>query len=278
MIITFAFGSSGLAQTITPTPPNSPAATDIKQNLEPRFNLIKQEYESRRLKAGATLLVGGVAAAFGAATTPLVTDLDETKSYPLIFGAISLLLTAGGFYILANPTEAENVSHTFLETTDLTVEAMEAKSHEGSRSFSDLAELSHSRRISSAIFQAAGGLSQIILSYSGQDLRTQELPISGYVFSGLGYFTLQTERTLTNSGILALIGLSNIVTTTLDKTAPSKDYLFVTGSLLIVSGVYRFFKTDLIESEDAEFQKWSSPSVGFDLIKNGGIFRVSWAL
>jgi len=214
---------------------------DIDDRLEEALDRTGEESRKEQVLAGGTMaIMGGSLLAAGALGTIIGNDFS-TQTAPAVYITAGGLLTVGGIMNLTRDNPLSEKIKRFHSRPRITLDDLQTQIAIGQEILTDEAHNAKKERIWGSILMViAGGANMAISTFPSTQYRSG-FEFAGYSTAALGAADFMIERRRWTGLSLTTLGMSNVIDDRVDPTAPSSDFLMISGAIVVASGITRFF-------------------------------------
>lgn len=235
---------------------------DIDDRLEESLDRIGEESRKEQILTGGVMAVSGGALLSAAVLGTLIGNDFSTQTAPAVYLTAGGLLTVGGIMNLTRDNPLNEKIKRFHNRPRIKLEDLQTQIAIGQEILRDEAYNAKKQRIwGSILMVVAGGANIAISTFPSAQYRTN-FEFVGYTTAAAGAADFMIERRRWTGLSLTTLGMSNVINDRVDQTSPSSDFLMISGSVIVASGIARFLIPLPAETEQDVF---------FDSIKTARI-------
>jgi hypothetical protein len=214
---------------------------DIDDRLEESLDRIGEESRKEQILTGGVMVVTGGALLAGAALGTLIGNDFSIQTAPAVFLTAGGLLTVGGVMNLSRDNPLNEKIKRFHNRPRIKLEDLQTQIAIGQEILRDEAYNAKKERIwGSILMVVAGGANMAISTFPSTQYRSN-FEFAGYSTAAIGAADFMIERRRWTGFSLTALGMANVINDRADWTAPSSDFLLISGSIIVASGIARFF-------------------------------------
>lgn len=250
---------------------------DIDDRLEESLDRIGEESRKEQVLTGGVMAVTGGALLTAAALGTLIGNDFSIQTAPAFFLTAGGLLTVGGIMNLARDNPLSEKIKRFHNRPRIKLEDLQDQIAVGQEILRDEAYNAKKERVwGSILMVVAGGVNMAISTFPSTQYRT-DFEVAGYSTAAIGAADFMIERRRWTGLSLTSLGMANVINDRADQTAPSSDFLMISGAIVVASGITRFFIPLPAEREQYSFlnsietSQFSPPELFVSPVAGGGM-------